>query len=314
MNKYAYYFEWGEKMKIKKKILNIVLSLVLAIPMIGVSIINSQALGQVSLKKTDGKDGLSGAIFHVYNSSGTDLGTFITDGNGKPSMGGSGLTIDQNNNIVLDNGNYTLVEVTEPDGYILNPKPISFKIENGQITLNDIVNYKLNENESSINVRAVDMKAKGLADSEIKLLRKNTSTGKYELVGTMISDNTGFIKTFYETNLNNNVKAKLVNGVVVLPTQEGIAIQEEKSPDGYRLNSDLFNITLTPKKSVPQIIYHNQEIVDNDTKPGDSIIPSKDSGLMLRARYKDGRGLDSVPIEYIKSLERALDQFLKVKL
>ena len=73
--------------------------------------------GSLEITKTgENGNGLSGAIFKVYNSSNSEVCTIITDGNGQGHC--------QN----LAVGNYTIREVSSPTGYVLDSTIHNFSI------------------------------------------------------------------------------------------------------------------------------------------------------------------------------------------
>ena len=78
----------------------------------------------VSITNGDSGYSLSGAVYKVYNSSGTEVASITTDASGKGST-----------NVKLKNGTYTVVETTAPQGYALDTTRHTVTINNADAPL-----------------------------------------------------------------------------------------------------------------------------------------------------------------------------------
>ena len=79
----------------------------------------------VSITNGDSGYSLAGAVYKIYNSSGTEVASITTDSSGKGSS-----------NVKLKNGTYTAVESKAPPGYALDTTRHTVRINNADATLN----------------------------------------------------------------------------------------------------------------------------------------------------------------------------------
>lgn len=79
----------------------------------------------VSITNGDSGYSLAGAVYKIYNSSGTEIASITTDSSGKGSS-----------NVKLKNGTYTAVESKAPPGYALDTTRHTVRINNADATLN----------------------------------------------------------------------------------------------------------------------------------------------------------------------------------
>ena len=79
----------------------------------------------VSITNGDSGYSLAGAVYKIYNSSGTEVASITTDSSGKGTS-----------NVKLKNGTYTAVEAKAPPGYALDTTRHTVRINNADATLN----------------------------------------------------------------------------------------------------------------------------------------------------------------------------------
>ena len=79
----------------------------------------------VSITNGDSGYSLAGAVYKIYNSSGTEVASITTNSSGKGSS-----------NVKLKNGTYTAVESKAPPGYALDTTRHTVRINNADATLN----------------------------------------------------------------------------------------------------------------------------------------------------------------------------------
>lgn len=79
----------------------------------------------VSITNGDSGYSLAGAVYKIYNSSGTEVASITTDSSGKGSS-----------NVKLKNGTYTAVESKAPPGYALDTTRHTVRINNADAILN----------------------------------------------------------------------------------------------------------------------------------------------------------------------------------
>lgn len=79
----------------------------------------------VSITNGDSGYNLAGAVYKIYNSSGTEVASITTDSSGKGTS-----------NVKLKNGTYTAVESKAPPGYALDTTRHTVRINNANATLN----------------------------------------------------------------------------------------------------------------------------------------------------------------------------------
>lgn len=179
----------------------------------------------VTIQKKDARTGklvtASEATFKVKN---TDTGKFVTfDKTSEFKTVNGKVTLPDG----LDFGNYEVVEIIAPDGYMLNSKPVKFTLDENtgkEITVTV-------ENDPFI---------------EVTIEKKDAKTGKII---------TASEATFKVKNLDNNEyvtfdktsEFKTVNGVVNLPgglPYGNYQVEEIISPDGYTLIDKPVKFTL----------------------------------------------------------------------
>lgn len=193
------------------------------------SFVNYQ--GDVSIiKKDEGGQLLKNAKFEIRDLDG-NLQT-VTDGEGNETetvvSGSDGKIIASG----LAPGNYELIEIQAPDGYLLNKKVIPFEIVKSNagkpetITLTDFINY-----QGSVKMRKVSDSGQGLADAVFELHKEDgTAVDKYR------TDKKGLL------SINHLMPGKYY-------------VTEIKAPTGYLINTKKVNFTISEESTdKPEII------------------------------------------------------------
>ncbi|WAW14480.1 SpaA isopeptide-forming pilin-related protein [Peptostreptococcus equinus] len=268
MNKYAYYFEWGEKMKIKKKILNILMALAIAIPMVGAGSIGSSfAVGSINFKKVDSKQrGISGAeitCYKIENGVNTQYFKAKTDING--FIDTSTVTLLEKTDIFasygkinLEPGDYKFIEKKAPEGYKLNTTEFVRKIVDNEAADPIVIQNDYESNKIAIEVKTVDKNSGyGIEGAQIQLI-----SGK-ENVTTFITGKNGMLQmngsTIDNQEIYNKLQPKVVNGVLLINMGTGdYTIKEKKAPSGYKLNTNQWTYGTVNNKMQDIIIEHEK--------------------------------------------------------
>lgn len=89
------------------------------------SIYLKKSSSNTSITNGDSGYSLAGAVYKIYNSSGTEVASITTDSSGKGTS-----------NVKLKNGTYTAVESKSPPGYALDTTRHTVRINNADATLN----------------------------------------------------------------------------------------------------------------------------------------------------------------------------------
>ena len=89
------------------------------------SIYLKKSSSNTSITNGDSGYSLAGAVYKIYNSSGTEVASITTDSSGKGSS-----------SVKLKNGTYTAVESQAPPGYALDTTSHTVRINNADATLN----------------------------------------------------------------------------------------------------------------------------------------------------------------------------------
>lgn len=155
-------------------------------------------LGRLRIRKVDSetKQPLSGAVFHLFNSKGDFLDEYTTD-----MLGIIHLPKE------LEEGRYTLKEVTAPAGYVLDSTPRNIEIKADETLELEIPNTPL----GTLRIQKIDSETKEpLYGAEFHLY-----DSKGNLLGEYTTDNNGLIE----------LSRKLTAGKYLL--------KETKTPEGY---------------------------------------------------------------------------------
>lgn len=215
-----------------------------------VTITNTKQANNLSIKKVDADDNaklLKGAVFELQMWDGQQYTAVIK--NNKPWQ----LTTDETGLITftdLENGNYKVVEITAPEGYVLDSQNNSFEIQlpyandKGDATITVDESSKL-DNGSHSNIiktftnkrlqweiikRSINSEELLLPDAEFTLSSKeNTYYGKSQNDGKII---------WYDTNTYTNM---VEEGAIIAGTY---TLSETKAPAGYEVSTATWTIRL----------------------------------------------------------------------
>lgn len=138
------------------------------------TITNEKIVGRLQLLKIgdDGEKPLGGAEFEVYDSNKKVVAKLITDKEGRATS------------VDLGKGNYTYKEVKAPDGYDMDTKEYSFKIE----TLNQVVEQTVTDKKiyGVLKIQKVDEDDKPIADVKFEIINEEN-----KIVATVTTDVNG---------------------------------------------------------------------------------------------------------------------------
>lgn len=138
------------------------------------TITNERIVGKLQLLKIgdDGEKPLAGAEFEVYDSNKKVVAKLITDKDGKATSPD------------LGKGSYTFKEVKAPDGYDMDTKEYSFKIE----TLNQVVEQTVTDKKiyGVLKIQKVDEDDKPIADVKFEIINEEN-----KVVATVTTDANG---------------------------------------------------------------------------------------------------------------------------
>ncbi|WP_304427845.1 SpaA isopeptide-forming pilin-related protein [uncultured Clostridium sp.] len=171
--------------------------------------------GDLEILKQDAETGavLSGAVFEVRKNGQIYNNTRLTTGaNGKSQK------------VNLPQGNYTLVEVTAPSGYVLDSTPINVTIEASRVTSKTITNSK---SKGKLKILKVNGEGQKLQGAEFKIYKKANN----QLVETLV------------TNANGEALSE------ELEVGE-YYFQETKAPIGYDLSSSRVDFSITTSTTI----------------------------------------------------------------
>lgn len=167
----------------------------------------------------------------------------------------------------LPNGTYTITEISAPEGYILNSKPIAFTISDSKRSFE----YKI-ENTPR--------------ESVVNILKIDASTGK-PLAGAVLvlKDSTGEEIYRINTTTEPEVITGLENGTYT--------VEEVSAPAGYMHSSKIETFTISDQNLSHQVIFENYpEVPVPDTDSSSLIITLLGIviiGLGIRFVYKNGK-------------------------
>ncbi|PIE92746.1 hypothetical protein CO726_24575 [Bacillus fungorum] len=216
--------------------------------------VNWISKGSLELEKVnENGQKLAGAKFDVKNAKGETVATITTDENGYGKVDN------------LDLGAYTIVETEAPNGYVLDGKPQTIEVKNGEIAKIHAVN-KLSK--GSIEIHKVDDNKKPLQGVEFTVYKDDKEITK------VVTDENGIAR---------------VND---LPFGE-YSFKETKSLDGYIGSNETYKFEIKENGTVQQFTVSNKLIkgsieihkVDDNKKPL--------QGVEFTV-YKDGKEITKV--------------------
>ena len=166
---------------------------------------------EVTFTKVDAETNevLSGAEITIYDESGTDVVTLTTGADGKATY------------LYLPHGNYTFVETKAPEGYVLNERQYSFRIDdNGVFFGSDTIpNTKI---YGEIEIGKADAE-----DDELMLPNAvfDIMNSEGEVIATVTTDENGIARAEYIEYGN-------------------YTIVEKTAPEGYNINATAYPVSI----------------------------------------------------------------------
>ena len=193
----------------------------------------------VSITNGDSGYSLAGAVYKIYNSSGTEVASITTDSSGKGTS-----------NVKLKNGTYTAVESKAPPGYALDTTRHTVRINNADATLN-VSDVPL--------IKTVTL-TKTSADVSI-----TNGNSNYSLAGAVYNvyvangdPNHDYSKDTVVATFTTGANGKAVLSRTLKPNTR-YAIKERTAPKGYVLDKEVHTFFLTYDSST-------MDVVDDPTK------------------------------------------------
>lgn len=183
-----------------------------------------ESKGNIAVVKSDqDKKPVQGAEFSLLDSNGKQVATGKTDAKGN-------LNFNK-----LDLGNYTLMESSVPDGYIIEKASYNITVKRNQTTKVEVKNTKV----------------KGVLQ-----ITKIEKTAKTPIAGAV----------FEIYDANNKIVAKITsdqNGIATSPELEkgSYTYKEVSVPDGFIMDTQVRNFSITEKNSVIRETKTNEKIV-----------------------------------------------------
>lgn len=193
----------------------------------------------VSITNGDSGYSLAGAVYKIYNSSGTEVASITTDSSGKGSSSAK-----------LKNGTYTAVESKAPPGYALDTTRHTIRINNADATLN-VSDVPL--------IKTVTL-TKTSADVSI-----TNGNSNYSLAGAVYNvyvangdPNHDYSKDTVVATFTTGANGKAVLSRTLKPNTR-YAIKERTAPKGYVLDKEVHTFFLTYDSNT-------MDVVDDPTK------------------------------------------------
>lgn len=193
----------------------------------------------VSITNGDSGYSLAGAVYKIYNSSGTEVASITTDSSGKGTS-----------NVKLKNGTYTAVEAKAPPGYALDTTRHTVRINNANAALN-VSDVPL--------IKTVTL-TKTSADVSI-----TNGNSNYSLAGAVYNvyvangnPNHDYSKDTVVATFTTGANGKAVLSRTLKPNTR-YAIKERTAPKGYVLDKEVHTFFLTYDSNT-------MDVVDDPTK------------------------------------------------
>ena len=193
----------------------------------------------VSITNGDSGYSLAGAVYKIYNSSGTEVASITTDSSGKGTS-----------SVKLKNGTYTAVESKAPPGYALDTTRHTVRINNADATLN-VSDVPL--------IKTVTL-TKTSADVSI-----TNGNSNYSLAGAVYNvyvangdPNHDYSKDTVVATFTTGANGKAVLSRTLKPNTR-YAIKERTAPKGYVLDKEVHTFFLTYDSNT-------MDVVDDPTK------------------------------------------------
>jgi|GEM_PF-1490955 len=198
-----------------------------------------QGYGSVKLTKISSTDNmpLNNAVFGVYTTESDEkIAELKTDENGEATF-------------VLTVGEYYLVEITAPDGYVKSEDRINFSITNNKITEVSVVNSK--------------------AAGYVKIFKTSSNTNNL-LAGVVFG--------IYKDGVSICELTTGADGTVMSPALEigNYELREMSTVAGYKLLDSPIPFRITENDAIVELHIENEEIVGSF-----KIIKKDDSGRLL---------------------------------
>lgn len=203
------------------------------------SIYLKKSSSNTSITNGDSGYSLAGAVYKIYNSSGTEVASITTDSSGKGTS-----------NVKLKNGTYTAVESKAPPGYALDTTRHTVRINNADATLN-VSDVPL--------IKTVTL-TKTSADVSI-----TNGNSNYSLAGAVYNvyvangdPNHDYSKDTVVATFTTGANGKAVLSRTLKPNTR-YAIKERTAPKGYVLDKEVHTFFLTYDSNT-------MDVVDDPTK------------------------------------------------
>lgn len=188
----------------------------------------------VSITNGDSGYSLAGAVYKIYNSSGTEVASITTDSSGKGSSSAK-----------LKNGTYTAVESKAPPGYALDTTRHTVRINNADATLN-VSDVPL--------IKTVTL-TKTSADVSI-----TNGNSNYSLAGAVYNvyvangdPNHDYSKDTVVATFTTGANGKAVLSRTLKPNTR-YAIKERTAPKGYVLDKEVHTFLLTYDAATMRVV------------------------------------------------------------
>jgi len=185
--------------------------------------------GKIRLTKTDDSGNpLAGAVYEIQDAEGNVVREDLTTG-------------DDGRLLVLDlaPGEYTFIEVSAPDDYVVDTTPIPFKINERAdgdpaiVNVGDVINY-----QGSVVLEKTDVDGAPLENAEFGLY-ENIADGEPALVDTFSSNEDGLVEV--ENLVPGNytfVETDAPTGYVVNTEEINFTIEEESEGEPVQVEAD----------------------------------------------------------------------------
>ena len=269
-----------------------------------------EPLGKITINKTNNLgDKLAGAEFQIFANeniqNATKTKTYYTKGQVVKTA-----TTNSNGQIIVDNlplGNYLVKETKAPIGYLLNTNTynvnLSYKDPNTAVINYTIDNVIDEEPLGTINIIKQDAEAGSVTQGDGKF-----EGAEYKIYAAEDIYNVAKTKKFYSKDQEVATRSMREDGTTDAVTKLPMGkyyVKETKAPEGYLIDNNTYNVTLTYKDQNSEVITSSITSKENVKKRQVNIFKS---GIKILSGLVPGLEGVEFTIKLNSNVEKALAQ------